>query len=65
MAGNARELQTQEKRAGLLLIAAAAVALILANSGLAHAFHDLLEAKVGPPMPRFGACRSTSGSRTD
>ena len=54
MAGNARELQTQEKRAGLLLIAAAAVALILANSGLAHAFHDVLEAKIGPPMPRFG-----------
>ena len=54
MAGNPRELQTQEKRAGLLLIAAAAVALILANSGLAHTFHDLLEAKAGPAMPRFG-----------
>ena len=54
MAGNPRELQTQEKRAGLLLIAAAAVALILANSSLAHAFHELLGAKVGPSMPPFG-----------
>jgi NhaA family Na+:H+ antiporter len=54
MAGDARDLQRQEKLAGLLLIAAAAAALLLANSGLSHAFHDLLETKLGPSMPRFG-----------
>jgi NhaA family Na+:H+ antiporter len=48
------QLQRQEKRAGLILIAAAAAALILANSPLADAYHHLLEFKFGPPMPRFG-----------
>ena len=54
MAGGARELQQQEKIGGLLLMAAAAVALILANSGLAESYHAALETKFGPPMPRFG-----------
>ena len=55
MAGNSSDQQRQEKFAGLLLIAAAAAALLLANSGFAHGFHAILETKLGPPMPRFGA----------
>ena len=54
MAGDAREQQRQEKLAGLTLIAAAGAAFLLANSGIAHAFHSILETKLGPPMPRFG-----------
>ncbi|WP_426693023.1 Na+/H+ antiporter NhaA [Sphingomonas sediminicola] len=54
MAGGARELQQQEKIGGLLLMAAAAVALILANSGFAEGYHAALETTFGPPMPRFG-----------
>ncbi len=54
MAGDAHEQQRQEKLAGLTLIAAAGAALLLANSGIAHAFHSILETKLGPPMPRFG-----------
>ena len=54
MAGQAQDLQRQEKLAGLLLIAAAAMALLLANSGLSHDYHALLEMKIGPAMPRFG-----------
>lgn len=33
---------------------AAALALLLANSGLAESYHHLLETKIGPSMPRFG-----------
>ena len=54
MAARAHDLQRQEKLAGLLLIAAAAIALLLANSGLSHAYHAVLETKLGPAMPRFG-----------
>ena len=54
MAGDARGTQEKEKLAGLLLIAAAAVALAVANSGLADAYHHLLDAKIGPAMPRLG-----------
>jgi len=54
MAETARQIQQQEKRAGLLLIAAAGLALMAANSGFADAYHALLEWKVGPAMPRFG-----------
>ena len=54
MAGDPRDLQRQERIAGLLLIAAAGAALLLANSGLSHAYHLILETKLGPPMPRFG-----------
>ena len=54
MADHNRHVRRQEKLAGLLLIAAAALALLAANSGLAHAYHLLLEARVGPFMPRFG-----------
>ncbi len=44
----------QERNAGLLLMAAAAAALFLANSALADEFHHFLGMKVGPPMPRLG-----------
>ena len=54
MAGDAQDLQRQEKLAGLLLIAAAAIALLLSNSSLYDAYHGLLDAKLGPVMPRFG-----------
>jgi len=37
-----------ERNAGLLLMAAAALALLLANSPWANAYHDLLHAPVGP-----------------
>ena len=43
-----------ERLAGLLLIAAAAVALLLANGPWADAYHHLLEARIGPAMPRLG-----------
>ena len=54
MADNARHVQRQEKLAGLMLIAAAGLALVAANSGLADAYHALLEQTLGPAMPRFG-----------
>jgi Na+:H+ antiporter, NhaA family len=46
--------QRQERLAGLALIAAAAIALLLANSSLYDAYHGLLDTKLGPVMPRFG-----------
>ena len=45
---------TQDRRAGQLLIASAAIALLLANSPLAHAFHDLVHLRLGPVFPRVG-----------
>ena len=54
MAETARQIQQQEKFAGLLLMAAAAVALVIANSSFGDAYHHILEAKFGPSMPRFG-----------
>src|SRR5688572_19670365 len=47
--------QRLERNAGLLLIAASAAALLVANSGLAEPYHHLLEARLGPAMPRFGS----------
>ena len=46
--------QRQERLAGLALIAAAAIALLLANSSLYDAYHGVLDTKLGPVMPRFG-----------
>jgi NhaA family Na+:H+ antiporter len=43
-----------ERIAGLLLVAAAAVALLAANSPAAGAYHSLLDFHVGPPLPRLG-----------
>src|SRR5919107_1574201 len=54
MADGNRDIQRAEKLAGFLLIAAAAFALFAANSGLAQPYHHLLDAKIGPAMPRFG-----------
>lgn len=48
------DLQRTERLAGLVLIAAAALALIAANTGLYEYYHGLLETRLGPPMPRFG-----------
>jgi NhaA family Na+:H+ antiporter len=54
MATDQRNIQAQEKLAGLLLIGAAGLALLAANSGLAHTYHELLDLKFGPVMPRLG-----------
>ncbi|WP_310467741.1 Na+/H+ antiporter NhaA, partial [Sphingomonas sp.] len=50
----ASEVQRREKLAGLVLMASAAVALVLANSGAADNFHHLLDLRVGPALPRIG-----------
>ena len=44
----------QERFAGLLLIAAAGAAMVLANGPWADAYHHALEARIGPVMPRHG-----------
>src|SRR5687767_12601899 len=54
MAEDPRTIQQREKLAGLVLIASAAVALIAANTNLAAGYHAILDAKIGPEMPRFG-----------
>jgi NhaA family Na+:H+ antiporter len=54
MAADPRETQQREKLAGIILIAASAAALLLANSGLAQPYHDVLELRFGPPLPRTG-----------
>ncbi len=48
------EDRNQERLAGLLLIAAAALAMAIANSGWGHGYEALLQAKVGPALPRAG-----------
>ena len=47
MAANPHQAM-QDRLAGLLLIAGAAAALLLANSPLAPSYHDLLESPLGP-----------------
>ena len=54
MSDNPQATQREERNAGLLLIAASAAALVLANSSLAEPYHHLLETRFGPAMPRFG-----------
>ncbi len=54
MAAHPDHRQREERNAGLLLIAAAALALIAANSPLAVAYQDLLHWKLGPSLPRAG-----------
>ncbi|MDP8914219.1 MAG: Na+/H+ antiporter NhaA [Pseudomonadota bacterium] len=50
-----RDFLSSEATGGLLLMAAAALALIVANSPLAHAYHDLLDAPLGPELtPKLG-----------
>ena len=48
MAANPQHQAMQDRLAGLLLIAGAAAALLLANSPLAAAYHQVLEARLGP-----------------
>ena len=54
MAHTPEQVQAQERLAGLVLIGAAALALIFANTGLAETYHHILEYKFGPSWPRFG-----------
>ena len=54
MASADDEVQSREKLAGVLLIAAAAAALLIANTGLAGPYHSLLETRFGPALPRLG-----------
>ena len=54
MSDHGAKIQREEMLAGLTLMAAAAVALVLANSGAADLYHHVLETKLGPAMPRFG-----------
>lgn len=54
MAVTSERQQWLEKAAGLLLIAAAVVALIAANGPLAGHYDDLLHLKLGPTLPRHG-----------
>src|SRR5215218_2566638 len=48
------DIQRAEKLAGLLLIAAAALALFAANSGFSDTYHRLLDLELGPGVPRLG-----------
>ena len=54
MATSTAKIQREEKLAGLALIAAAALALVAANSGLAELYHQLLEFRIGPSLPKIG-----------
>jgi NhaA family Na+:H+ antiporter len=45
---------TQDRRAGQLLIASAVVAMLLANSPAAHAFHAFVHTSIGPAVARVG-----------
>ncbi len=50
-----RHFLASEAAGGVLLMAAAAVALIVANSGLSHIYHDLLHLEIGPELtPKLG-----------
>ena len=54
MAADRSDIQKTERNAGLVLIAASALALIAANTGFADLYHAFLETKVGPALPRYG-----------
>ena len=50
-----RHFLDSEAAGGLLLMGAAALALIVANSGLAEVYHDMLHAAIGPELtPKLG-----------
>ena len=54
-AGSAlRHFLDSEAAGGILLIGAAALALIVANTGLSDPYHHLLDAPVGPTLPFYG-----------
>ena len=54
MASDLAKQRAMERAAGLLLIVAAGLALVAANSPAYPLYHHLLELKVGPAMPRLG-----------
>jgi NhaA family Na+:H+ antiporter len=54
MSASSEGQQRLDKLAGLALIAAAAAALIAANSAFASNYESLLHWKVGPALPRLG-----------
>ena len=54
MASNSLGQQRAERNAGLLLIAAAALAVVAGNGPFATAYQDLLHLKFGPVLPRIG-----------
>lgn len=54
MTGPSQSHQRHERNAGLLLIAATAVALFAANSAFADDYQRLLHWKFGPILPRYG-----------
>lgn len=54
MSANAEQDRGRERAAGLGLIAAAGIALALANSPLAEGWHHLLEMPLGIILPRIG-----------
>ena len=49
----ARQIQ-RERWAGMVLVAAAAAALVAANSPLSHLYHDILHFEPGPVLPTIG-----------
>ena len=50
-----RRFLTSEAAGGMLLMGAAAVALIIANSGLGQVYHDVFHAETGPVLtPKLG-----------
>ena len=50
-----RKFMRSEAAGGVLLMIAAALALIVANSPLAHLYHDVLHAELGPELtPKLG-----------
>ena len=54
MSAAERQSLGKERAAGILLVAAAALALVLANSPLADAWHHLLDYPLGLILPRVG-----------
>ena len=54
MAKSPQDVAAQEKLAGLVLIGAALLALVAANSPFAESYESLLKFKFGPEWPRFG-----------
>lgn len=54
MAIDRNKQRAQERLAGIILIASAMLALLMANSGLKPAYDAILHLKLGPPLPKFG-----------
>ena len=54
MEENSQNQQQREKLAGVVLLVAAILALVFANSPFADFYHQFLHLKVGPALPRLG-----------